>query len=99
MQETVSGSVATAQGAAYVRRLAKHFAHKAQVDGPMEDRDAARAEVAFPFARCRLEGDGAGLRCALEGADAEGLARGRDVIDRHLATFAHREGIEGLAWG
>jgi hypothetical protein len=74
--------------------MSKHFAHKTVVDYTETD-----AVVTFPggsVARMAARGDE--LAFAVEAPDAEGLTRGKGIIESHIIRFAFREELKSLAW-
>ncbi len=90
---TATAFCETANGSKYLQQICKHFAHKVEVSY-----DAERGECALPSGRTSLIADDSGLRVKIEATDAAAIIDARFVIDRHLVTFAHREGFCGMAW-
>lgn len=77
----------------YVQQLAKHFAHKIEVQ-----LDADSAEFTLQAGSVRLEAKDDMLLARVEAEDAKSLIDARYVIDKHLVIFAFREGFVGLEW-
>jgi hypothetical protein len=76
----------------YLQQLCKHFGHRIPVEFTPE-----RGAVSFPFGTCHLAAAGGVLTMQAEAADADGLARVQDVMDRHLSRFAFRDPPK-VAW-
>jgi hypothetical protein len=89
----IIGRLATPKASQYLQQLCKHFGHKVEASW-----DEATGRIAFSMALVRLEAGPSQLEVTVEADGAEGLARGREVIDSHLRRFAFREEVEGLAW-
>lgn len=83
----------TAQGSAYLQRLCKHFAHKAEVEY-----DAMQGQMTVPFGTARMKADDDGLSFFAASDTTEGLARMKHVIEDHLLRFAFRENPSALSW-
>jgi len=83
----------TASASRYLQQLCKHFAHKIAVDF-----DAQRGIAELPPGPATLRADDAGLDMTVTAADAEGLARGRFILEDHLRRFAFREEPAPLVW-
>lgn len=77
----------------YVQQLAKHFAHKIEVQ-----LDADSADFTLQAGHVRLEATNGALIARVEADDAKLLIDLRYVIDKHLVIFAFREGFAGLEW-
>ena len=77
----------------YVQQLAKHFAHKIEVQ-----LDADSAEFTLQAGSVRLEAKDDMLLARVEAEDAKSLIDARYAIDKHLVIFAFREGFAGLEW-
>ncbi|WEF24493.1 DUF2218 domain-containing protein [Paracoccus sp. S3-43] len=88
-----TGRFATGQAHRYMVQLCKHFAHKipAEVEG-----DAG--SIRFDLGTARLTASQAELTCVVAGADTAAVATLQDIIDRHLARFAFREGFANMDW-
>lgn len=87
------GRFATPHGAKYLSQLASHFAHKTDVM-----MGEARAVMTLGGTLATLAADDAGLTVTLCLPDGGDLSRAREVIDRHLKTFAFREGFTTMDW-
>ncbi len=85
--------VATENGARYMTQLAKHWAHKFEVQY-----DATTATFPLPAGTCRMAAHPDGLDINLEAPDGESLAKLEDVVAVHLNRFAHREGELQYGW-
>ncbi|MFC7705880.1 DUF2218 domain-containing protein [Plastorhodobacter daqingensis] len=83
----------TPNGSSYLQRLCKHFEHKIKVEY-----DAHRGHCTLPSGQALMEADETGISFLVEADDAEGLARGKGVIESHLVRFAFRENLERLDW-
>lgn len=87
-------SVATARGADYVTRLARHWSHKLNVvagDG--------HARIVFPSgAVAVLDADGEELQVSVEASDASSLEETKSVLIDHLNRFAFREAPFDFRW-
>lgn len=66
-----------------MNRLARHWAHKLDVE-----LGETQADIAFPAGRCVLRVDGPLLRATVEADDAEVLARLEAVVADHLVRMA-----------
>ena len=95
MQETISdqGTFRTPHARRYLQQLCKHFAHKVAVQ--VND---ASGVIDLPAGPVRLLAQGTELVATVTAPDAEGLARSRDIIDRHLERFAFREDLRTMDW-
>lgn len=87
------GRFATPNGAKYLQQMVSHFAHKTDV--MMGD---ARAVMTLGSTLATLAADDAGLTVTLCLPEGDDLSQTRQVIDRHLKTFALREGFETMDW-
>ncbi|WP_169308756.1 DUF2218 domain-containing protein [Paracoccus gahaiensis] len=83
----------TSRGPALMGTMAKHFGHKIPV--AVDDRQAV---LGFPMGDAQIDLRDGALRLALQASDAEALERLRDVVERHLLRFAHREDPGALTW-
>lgn len=79
--------------AKYVQQLAKHFAHKIDVQA-----DADSAAFQMEAGSVRLDAEDGAFVARVEAEDAKGIINLRYVIDKHLVIFAYREGFRGLEW-
>lgn len=95
MQAEISdwGQFATQHASRYLQQLCKHFAHKIEVRF-----DETSGTVQFPFGPATLTATQDELIACLTANTEEGLERGRGAIDRHLKTFAFREGFTTMNW-
>lgn len=82
----------TERAAQYLASLCKHFGHKLSV---RHDGDTGRIE--FPFGRCDLVANDAGLAMTVSAENQADLDKTIQVISSHLERFAFRENPE-LAW-
>lgn len=83
----------TSNGSKYLQALCKHFGHKVAVE---YDSMSGRAEL--PPGPAVLRADETGLDIGVSGADAEGLARAKYIVEDHLLRFAFREDPAALTW-
>ena len=89
---TAEARVATEAGARYLDQLCKHFGHKVPA---VQEGGIGRIE--FPFGVVSLHTEPGALVMRVDSADAEALARGRQVMESHLLRFAFREEL-AVAW-
>ncbi|MCQ0969557.1 DUF2218 domain-containing protein [Paracoccus sp. TK19116] len=87
------GRLETEHGQKYLVQLCKHFAHK--IEASWSD-DHGRVD--FVYGPAVMTADPLGLTVRFDVDDLGHVEDAKSVIDRHLARFAHREGIEGLIW-
>ena len=90
---TASTRMETPNARKYLVQLAKHFAHKIEVEA-----SESEARLLFPAGPIRLTADDAVLAAEVEAADAEGIERLKDVLWRHLERFAFREPELRATW-
>ncbi|WP_298493606.1 DUF2218 domain-containing protein [uncultured Maritimibacter sp.] len=83
----------TPKASQYLQQLCKHFAHKIDVSFTPEE-----GRIDFPFGPVNLKASDAGLWIEVNAADAEGLERAKDVVDRHLERFAFRDDFKHMPW-
>ncbi|MFC0200819.1 DUF2218 domain-containing protein [Paracoccus rhizosphaerae] len=83
----------TVRGQALIGTMTKHFGHKIPVTLTDD-----QAELRFEMGEARVSVIPNGLRLALTAEDADRLERLRDVVERHLLRFAHREDPAPLDW-
>lgn len=88
-----TGRLVTLKSSQYLQQLCKHFAHKTAVSYTETTGSVALRDTAV-----QLLAEGPVLTASFEASDAESRAILCDVIDRHLARFAFREGIEKMDW-
>jgi hypothetical protein len=86
--------VVTAQPARYVKQVVSHLGHKA--DTSLGD-DGTGLVILSSGGRCTLTPEAGALVLAASAADAESLARVRDVLGRHLERFGARENLR-VTW-
>lgn len=89
-----TGTFETRFASRYLTQLCKHFAHK--VEASFDD---ATGRVALGTGPVRVSADEVRLTVEVSAPDDKTLVEARDIIDRHLVRFAHREGFEALNWG
>lgn len=87
------GRFETPNASKYLQQLCKHFAHKIEVEY-----DAARGVCKFPMGTALLTADDTALTVELDIDNAENIADGHGVIDRHLERFAFREKFVSMNW-
>lgn len=87
------GQFPTEHASRYLQQLCKHFAHKVEVQF-----DETSGTARFPFGPATLTATEDELIVDLTADTEEGLERGRCAIDRHLETFAFREGFTTMNW-
>lgn len=85
--------VPTPRGERWVRQLAAHLGHKAEVS----ELDGGQL-LRLPSASCAMTWDETGLTFDARADDAEGLERVQRVVGGHLERFAAKEGLQ-VAWG
>lgn len=88
-----TGHFATPNAAKYLEQLCKHFAHKVDVT-----RDETSGTVALGTGPTTLKADDTTLTIEVTATNAAELEEARDIIDRHLVRFAHREGFANMTW-
>jgi len=90
---STSAHFPTANGSKYLQQLCKHLAHKVEVNfTPTE------AEADLPTGHMSLRADETGLFARVTAEDLPAIIQARFVIDKHLVTFAFRDGFSGFAW-
>jgi hypothetical protein len=87
------GRLATPNGARYLKQMVSRFAHKTDVM-----MGEARAVMTLGGTLATLAADDTGLTVTLRLPEGGDLSQARQVIDRHLKTFAFREGFEAMDW-
>jgi hypothetical protein len=87
MSETATAVTPTAHASRYLQQLAKHWAHKLEVEfTPLH------AVIRFPSETvATLEAGEDALRSTIEAPDGETLCRMKTVLAEHLDRFAFRE--------
>jgi uncharacterized protein len=94
MSETSTAVTPTTHASRYLQQLAKHWAHKLEVEFT-----PVHATIRFPSgAVATLEADEAQLSSTIEAPDAETLARMKTVLAEHLDRFAFREAPLPFDW-
>ncbi|MBF9029210.1 DUF2218 domain-containing protein [Rhodobacterales bacterium HKCCE3408] len=91
MKSTVS--VETPKASGYLQQLAKHFGHKRPVTF-----DAASGRIEFDGFTADLAADSAALTMTVTADTTDQVARGQDVLWRHLERFAFREDLAAPEW-
>lgn len=86
-------SLKTDKASRYLAQLCKHWGHRFPARF-----DHAMGVVELPAGPLRLWAEASELRLTLKVAEAAQLAPLEDVVERHLARFAFREGEIKLAW-
>ena len=79
-------NVKTAHGAAYTRRLCKHFSHRIPANA-----DGDRGRIEFPFGVCTIRCDDEAMHIRIEVADAGDLDRAEGVVGDHLIRMANKD--------
>jgi hypothetical protein len=94
MSETTTAIVATTHASRYLQQLAKHWAHKLEVEfTPLH------ATIRFPSgAVATLDAGEDDLISKIEAPDAETLERMKGVLAEHLDRFAFREAPLPFVW-
>lgn len=90
---TAQATLKTAHGSKYLQQLCKHFGHKIETEFT-----ETLGKITFPFGPATLKADDTSLWIEVTAPDAEGIARAKDVVDRHLVRFAFREEFENMPW-
>jgi uncharacterized protein len=84
----------TTHASRYLQQLAKHWAHKLEVEFT-----PVHATIRFPSgAVATLAADDAQLHSTIEAPDTETLARMKTVLAEHLDRFAFREAPLPFNW-
>jgi hypothetical protein len=88
-------SLRTPRAAAFLFKLAKHFAKKAQV----QQEASEAAQIQFPFGHCELlsEQEGQVLRFVCRAADLERQQQLHRVLGLHLDLLTRHEPVQ-LQW-
>lgn len=89
-----TGTVATTNGAKYVRQLVKHWSHKQDTQMESDQRGIVR----FPDAVVTMDASDDGLSIAISSDVAETALRLRDIVARHIDRFAFREAPLNYHW-
>ncbi|RPE67225.1 hypothetical protein EDD53_1630 [Pacificibacter maritimus] len=93
--QTSQATLKTENGSKYLQQLCKHFGHKGTLDITFTPEEG---KIIFPFGPVNLKADAASLWIEVNAPDAEGIARAKDVVDRHLERFAFREEFKNMPW-
>jgi hypothetical protein len=94
MSETTTATVATTHASRYLQQLAKHWAHKLEVEfTPLH------ATIRFPSgAVATLDAGEEALASKIEAPDTGTLERMKGVLAEHLDRFAFREAPLPFIW-
>lgn len=84
---------ATVNGSKYLQQLCKHLGHKVEV---IYTETEAHADL--PTGKMALRADETGLFAEVQAEELRDIIQARYVIDKHLVTFAFRDGFSGFAW-
>ncbi|NPD15714.1 DUF2218 domain-containing protein [Xinfangfangia sp. D13-10-4-6] len=90
---TSSARFETASGSKYLQQLCKHFAHKIEVEF-----DAHQGRAVLGPGPMEISADETGLSVRVSGEDVRSIIEARYIVDKHLVTFAFRDGFSGFAW-
>lgn len=85
MAKTIA-KVETQHGAAYAKRLCRHFAHK--IPATVEDRHAL---IEFPFGPCNIDVDDSHMHIVVELSDENMIDRAESVVADHLVRMANKD--------
>ncbi|WP_298965051.1 DUF2218 domain-containing protein [uncultured Methylobacterium sp.] len=92
---TSEARVETPNAGRYLTQLCKHWSHKF----PETTFSPERGTVPFGDGRAAaFEADPDGLTLRVSAPDLETLTRMQGVVAEHLARFAFREDLGGIAW-
>ena len=78
--------VSTSHGAAYLKRLCRHFSHK--LDVSLNDKDGM---IHFPFGDCAIEVTDAEMDIRIDVPDPAELDRAEHVVESHLLRMANKD--------
>src|SRR5262245_25161870 len=84
--------IPTANAAAYIRRLCRHFAHK--IPATFDD---TQGHAPFAMGTCTMQAAPDTLTLRVEAEDQAAVARVQDIVMTHLMQFAHQEQLS-VAW-
>lgn len=87
-------AVQTRAAERYIAQLAKHFAHKIEVEIAADTAVLCR----FPCGTAGLTASADTLTIAIESTDAQGRKETEVVIESHLRRFAFREDLGPIDW-
>ena len=88
-----TGTLTSPKASQFLQQLCKHFAHKVEVSF-----DAHQGHVTLGSGPVALAATEHRLAITVTAPDLTALPQARQVIDKHLAIFAHREGFTTLDW-
>lgn len=78
--------VATPHGAAYARRLCKHFSHKIPATA-----EGNHSRIEFPFGPCTIDCDDESMLISVELTDASEVDKAERVVGDHLLRMANKD--------
>ncbi|MDT7839052.1 DUF2218 domain-containing protein [Aquabacterium sp. OR-4] len=87
-----TADIPTPDGARYILKLSRHFAHKVPVSF-----DALRGDVRFVQGPCVMKAHAQSLAIHLQSDRPEGIAAMQFIIDDHLRRFL-REALPAYTW-
>ncbi len=83
-----TAQISTPNARRYLGQFVKHFAHKL----PFARHETnEHGEVEFPLGLCTLDASEQRLSIIVNAGTPEQITRLKQVVDRHLLRFAHRE--------
>ena len=82
----IKAKVQTIYGAAYTRRLCKHFAHKIPAVA-----DGNRGTIEFPFGACSIDCDKNYMKISVVLNDPGEADRAEKVVGDHLLRMANKD--------
>lgn len=83
----------TQNASRYLQQLLKHFGHKIEVSY-----DESQGQAMLNQGPAVLKADAGALTVQVSGEDLRAVIEARYVIDKHLVTFAFRDGFSGFSW-
>ncbi len=89
--------VVTDASTRYAKQLLSHLGHKVTVE-PLADQPAPAGRLVFPYGTGTVVPQDGTLVLEAAAADAESLARVKDVMQRHLEKFGARRELV-VSWG
>jgi hypothetical protein len=84
--------VTTEHGAAYVKKLCRHFAHKV----PTQQADN-KARIEFPFGHCRIETGDKHVHFSMVVDNPDAIDKAEQVVAEHFIRMANRDKPE-VVW-
>lgn len=90
---TLTGRFETANGSKYLQQLCKHFGHKIEVDF-----SETQGTCHFVMGPAHMTASDSALEVRFDLIAPEHADAARNVIDRHLETFAFRENFKAMDW-